>query len=127
MIVQRALGRLPQAANEDGEFAMAARLWDGDLILATADQAVRLVIAGGKITDASEASRDATAQIRITGPADGWAKMLQAKPEPFYQDVYGAQLHHGFWMQGAIEDVGPYYPALRRLIVMASGFPVSAK
>ena len=116
MIVERALARLPAAANDDGEFALAARLWDGDVVLATTEDAVRLVVTGGKITEASPASKDATAQIRITAPADGWAKMLRAKPEPFYQDVYGAQLHHGFWIQGAIEDVGPYYPALRRLI-----------
>jgi hypothetical protein len=116
MIIERALRRLPQAANDDGEFALAARLWDGDVILATPDHAVRLVIVGGKITEASKASKDATALIRMTGPADGWTKMLQAKPEPFYQDIFGAQLHHGFWIQGAIQDVGPYYPALRRLI-----------
>ena len=52
----------------------------------------------------------------IVGPADGWEKMLQPAPPPFYQDLYGAQIHHGFAIHGAIEDVGPYYPALRRLI-----------
>jgi hypothetical protein len=121
MIVERALSRLPNTANSDGEFTLAARLWNGDLVLATPDDAVRIVVAAGKITEASPAPKEASAQIRIAAPADGWAKMLHSKPEAFYQDLFGAQLHHGFWIQGAIEDVGPYYPALRRLIELLRG------
>ncbi len=113
---QRALSRLPAAANDDGEFRIAARLWDGDVVLVSGDEAVRLTVSAGCITEASSAPANADAQIRIVGPPQGWAKMLQPLPLPFYQDLYGAQIHHGFAIQGAIETVGPYYPALRRLI-----------
>ena len=42
--------------------------------------------------------------------------MLLPAPPAFYQDLYAAAAHHGFQVHGAVEDVGPYYPALRRLI-----------
>lgn len=115
MMRERALSRFPDAANNDGEFQIAARLWDGDVVLVSGDDAVRLRITSGRIVEAVPAATDATAQIRVIGPADGWAKMLQIAPPPFYQDLYAAA-RHGFQLQGAIEDVGPYYPALRRLI-----------
>jgi hypothetical protein len=116
MMKERALRLLPVTANDDGEFKIAARLWDGDVVLVSGADAVRLVVKGGRVIEASAATPDADAQIRVVGPAEGWAKMLQPAPPPFYQDLYGAQIHHGFVIHGAIEDVGPYYPALRRLI-----------
>ena len=116
MMKERALSRLPAAANDDGEFKIAARLWDGDVVLVSGDDVVRLTVTAGRITEATAAPANTDAQIRIAGPAEGWAKMLQPLPPPFYQDLYGAQIHHDFAIQGAIEDVGPYYPALRRLI-----------
>ena len=116
MMKDRALSRLPHAANNDGEFTLAARLWDGDIVLVCDDDAVRLALKAGRMESAAAASKDAPAQIRIVASADGWSKMLQPQPPPFYHDLMGAQIHHGVRLQGAIEDVGPYYPALRRLI-----------
>jgi len=121
MIVERTLARLPDAANNDGEFKLAARLWDGDVVLVSGDDGVRLGIEAGRIIDVARAQKDAPAQIRVIGPADGWAKMLQPAPPPFYQDVFAASARHGFQIDGAIEDVGPYYPALRRLIELLRG------
>jgi hypothetical protein len=115
MMLERALSRLPDAANNDGEFQLAARLWDGEVVLVSGEDAVRLCIESGRVTDAAAAASDASAQIRIVGPPEGWEKMLQRVPPPFYQDLFGAAWH-GFQVNGAIEDVGPYYPALRRLI-----------
>jgi hypothetical protein len=112
----RALSRLPAAANDDGEFSIAARLWEGDLMLVSGDDAVRIVVRAGRITEASPADANSEAQIRVVGPADGWAKMLLLVPPPFYQDLFAASAHHGFAIHGPIEDIGPYYPALRRLI-----------
>jgi hypothetical protein len=107
---------LPDAANDDGEFAIAARMWDADVIFASGGNAVRVSIAGGQVTDVASASNADVAQIRISAPADGWAKMLEPLPLPFYQDLFGASIHHGFTIEGKIEDVYPYYPALKRLI-----------
>lgn len=121
MMRERALSRLPDAANNDGEFQIAARLWDGDVVLVSGDEAVRLAIKAGRITEAAAAAPDTAAKIRIAGPAEGWAKMLEPAPPPFYQDIYAGVAHHGFQLHGALEDVGPYYPALRRLIELLRG------
>lgn len=110
------LRALPGAANDDGEFAIAARMWDADVIFASDESAVRMSIAGGRISDVTSASPVAAAQIRISGPDDGWRQMLTPLPPPFYQDLFGASVHHGFTIEGKIEDIYPYYPALRRLI-----------
>jgi len=107
---------LPDAANNDGEFALAARMWDADVVFVSGDDAVRVSVRDGRIGEIAPAAPDAAAAIRVRGPADGWRKMLQPAPPPFYQDLYGAAIHHGFAIEGRIEDIGPYYPALRRLI-----------
>lgn len=112
----RAMRLLPAAANEDGEFAIAARMWDADVVLVSGAEAVRLTVRGGRIRHVATAPADAPAPIRIVGPADGWEKLLRTLPPPFYQDLFGAAAHHGFRIEGAIEDVYPYYAALRRLI-----------
>ena len=110
------LRALPAAANDDGEFAVAARMWDADVVFASDGNSVRMSIADGRITEVTTGSAASDAQIRISGPDDGWQKMLAPLPPPFYQDLFGASLHHGFTIEGSVEDVYPYYPALRRLI-----------
>lgn len=107
---------LPAAANKDPEFAHAARMWNADIVFASDDDCVRVTVHDGRMTDACAAAKDAPAQIRISGPSEGWTRMLRALPPPFYQDLFGAAVHHGFVIAGSIEDVYPYYPALRRLI-----------
>ena len=113
------LRALPDTANGDGEFAIAARMWDGDVVFSSDDGAVRMTIAGGRITrvDRADSANGAkAAQIRVRGNNDGWSRMLSPAPPPFYHDLFGAAVHHGFAIEGKIEDVYPYYPALRRLI-----------
>lgn len=113
--ILRAMAR----ANDDPEFALAARLWDGDVLFASGAEAVRMRVAGGRVASVDEATSDATAMIRVSGPPDGWAKALQAVPPAFYHDLYGAMAQHGFTIQGRVEDVGPYYRALSRLVELA--------
>ncbi|MDP9235891.1 MAG: hypothetical protein M3P30_00580 [Chloroflexota bacterium] len=99
----RAMRLLPAAANDDGEFAIAARMWDADVMLVSGADAVRLTVRAGVITEAAPAPSDAAAPIRIVGPPDGWEKLLRAVPPPFYQDLFGAAAHHAFTIEGAIE------------------------
>ena len=106
----------PEAANADGEFAVAARMWDADIVFVSDGDAVRLSMRGGRLDAVADVPAGSAAQIRVRGPADGWEKLLRREPPPFYQDLFGAVAHHGFAIEGKIEDVGPYYPALRRLI-----------
>jgi len=106
----------PEAANADGEFAVAARMWDGDVVFVSDSDAVRLSMKNGRLDAVAAVAADSAAQIRVRGPAEGWEKLLRREPPPFYQDLFGAATHHGFAIEGKIEDLGPYYPALRRLI-----------
>jgi hypothetical protein len=115
-VKERALRLLPGAANEDGEFAVAARMWDADVVFVSGADAVKMSVRDGKIASVTAAAADATATVRVSGPEDGWRKMLQPVPPPFYQDLFGAGIHHGFLIDGEIESVYPYYPALRRLV-----------
>jgi hypothetical protein len=115
-MIDRMLRLTPAAANDDGEFAIAARMWDADVMLVSGTDAVRLTVRGGLVTAVASAPADTAAPIRVVGPPDGWEKMLSPMPPPFYHDLFGAAAHHGFRIEGAIEDVYPYYPALRRLI-----------
>lgn len=115
-MIDQAMRLLPAAANNDGEFVIAARMWDADVVLASGSEAVRLTLRSGIITEVIVAPADATAAIRIVGPPDGWEKLLRPLPPPFYQDLFGASARHGFTIEGVIEDIYPYYPALRRLI-----------
>jgi hypothetical protein len=112
---------LPDAANSDGEFALAARMWDADAVFASGDEAVRFVMRAGRMGDVTAVAADTAATIRVRGPADGWATMLEATPPAFYHDLFAAAARHGFTIEGKIEDVYPYYAALRRLIELLRG------
>jgi hypothetical protein len=106
----------PALANEDAEFALAARMWDGDVLFASGEDAVRMTVRGGRVTEVVGSAASAAAAIRIIATADAWEKLLQPVPPPFYQDLFGAASRHGVLLLGEPEDVFPYYPALRRLI-----------
>ena len=106
----------PMLANDDPEFALAARMWDGDVLFACGEDAVRMSVRGGRITDVVAASASAEAAIRVIATADDWEKLLHPVPPPFYQDLFGAASRHGVLLLGEPENVFPYYPALRRLI-----------
>jgi hypothetical protein len=112
--MQRALAQ----ANDDPEFTIAARMWNADLELAAGDDVVRTAIRDGRVTAASDAA-NRVPLIRVVGPPDGWARMLQPEPPPFYQDLFGATIYHGFEIDGAVEHFGPYYAAIRRLLEIA--------
>ena len=106
-------------ANDDAEFAIAARMWNADVVFASGADAVRMTVHEGRIGEVAAAAPDASATIRVSGPADGWAKALQRVPPAFYHDLYGAMMHHGFTIEGPVEEVGPYYRAISRLIEIA--------
>jgi hypothetical protein len=112
--MQRALAK----ANDDPEFRIAARMWNADLAFAAGDDVVRTSIRDGRVTVSSSAA-NGVPSIRVVGPADGWARMLRRVPPPFYQDLFGATIYHGFEIDGAVEHFGPYYAAIRRLLDIA--------
>jgi hypothetical protein len=116
--MKEAMQRVLAKANDDPEFKIAARMWNADLELVAGDDVVRTAIRNGRVT-ASSGAANGVPSIRVVGPADGWARMLQPHPPPFYQDLFGATIYHGFKIDGAVEHFGPYYAALRRLLEIA--------
>ena len=111
------LGALPDAANRDGEFRIAARFWDCTLRLDEGDRGSTIRIENGQITAVEPAQAGASWDLRIAAPPEEWEKLLAPVPQPFYQDLQGAATHHGFVLEGDLEHhLFPYYPAVRRLI-----------
>ncbi len=106
----------PELANDDPEFALAARMWNGDVLFASGGEALRMTVRDGRVTEVVRAAAGASARIRIIATADAWEKMLRPVPPPFYHDLFGAVARHGVLLLGEPTDVFPYYPALRRLI-----------
>jgi hypothetical protein len=106
-------------ANDDAEFGIAARMWNADVVFASGDDAVRMTVREGRIAAVNAAHDGGNTAVRVSGPPEGWEKALQPLPPAFYHDLYGASVHHGFRIEGRVEDVGPYYRALSRLIELA--------
>jgi len=53
--------------------------------------------------------------IQLAGTGEQWALMLEPEPPAFYQDFYPAMVHHGFRVEGDMEMIMAFYPAIRRL------------
>ncbi len=112
-----ALDGLPEAANLDEEFRIAARLWSATLRLEASGEAQRIEIVDGCVTEAGPASEPTgePGEVRIAASAEGWSEFLAPVPRPFYQDLWGALAHHGFRVEGDPERLWPWYPAAQRL------------
>ena len=111
-------------ANDDPEFQIAARFWNTVLHVAvddpgTEDRGHLIRIRDGRIEDIRpqvSAGPGEAWQLSISAPADEWRRFLEPLPRPFYQDLWGASIYHGFRIQGDLEaHLYPYYPALRRM------------
>jgi hypothetical protein len=101
----------------DGELARAARFWDGALHLDVGGERCALRFAPGglprvELTPGAVGPRD----VCISASREEWRELLAPLPLPFYQDVYGAALHHAVSLGGDPETIYAYYPAVRRVI-----------
>jgi hypothetical protein len=107
---------LQSALNDDSEFRLQARYWDGTLQLDFGDDTHVLHLKGGEVTgiDSNPVPEASLGNVIINAPASDWAKLLQKVPVPFYQDFYPASMHHGFRLKGDHDYIWPYYYALRR-------------
>lgn len=102
--------------NSDAEFSLNARKWEGRFALADDDITYLFQVHEGKV-ERIEAEPDMYQpfDFSISGPSSGWEKLLEPEPEPFYQDIYSAWVHHGFVVQGDLEQFFAFHMALRRL------------
>jgi hypothetical protein len=104
-----------RAANDDPEFRIAARFWSANLRLASGERSWLVRLRDGRIAEVAAAPSGAAAGAGIAAPAAVWREILAPTPRPFYQDLYGAALHHGLAFENP-DALWPYYPALRRLV-----------
>lgn len=109
--------KLKEELNSDAEFRLNARRWEGRFRLASGDDTSYLFqVHDGRIEKILE-SPDVFQgfDFSVTGPSQGWDRLLAAEPEPFYQDVFSAWLHHGFSVEGDLEQFFGFHMALRRM------------
>lgn len=109
--------KLKDELNSDAEFRLNARLWEGRFRLSSReDNSYIFYIHDGqveKIVDNPDIYQDF--DFSILGPADGWDKLLSPAPVPFYQDIFSAWIHHGFVVEGDLEQFFGFHMALRRM------------
>ena len=102
------------AANSDGEFKLAARLWNADVRIEVGADAYVMRMRDGRISDFSK-SDAANCDVKIFAPESDWRELLKPVPKPFYQDLMAAMTRHGFRVEGDLLGFNPYYRAMCRL------------
>jgi hypothetical protein len=107
---------LAHRVNEDGEFRLASRFWDATLRLDLGPESHQLRFEGGALCEVAPCAPDAPYDVHISAPTEEWEKLLEPIPRPFYQDVLGAALNHGFTLTQDMLAFAAYYPALQRLV-----------
>lgn len=115
-------GNLPERFNNDPEFRINARYWNGALEFGIDSSSYVLTLTNGVITSLDSASTSAEShvassapgRVRIGAPASDWEIFLRDPAPPFYLDYYSASLHHGFDLSGDPDTLWAYYPAIRR-------------
>jgi hypothetical protein len=106
---------LQRALNEDSEFRIAGRYWDGSIRFEFGADVYRLQLQGGEVVAIDSGAPTAgRGDVVIKAPVEDWAKLLEKIPPPFYQEFYPASTHHGFRLEGDHDYIWPYYWALRR-------------
>ena len=116
------LERFKASVNEDPEFKIAGRFWDGTIKVGMGDQELILRVRDGKLQDVLEPTdpNDMLQQlydwdIQVVGPEAEWRRFLQPEPQPFYHDLFAAVVRHDFAWGGDMEMWYAYYGALRRM------------
>jgi hypothetical protein len=106
---------LQKALNDDSEFRIAGRYWDGSLRFEFGADVCRLELRSGEVVSIDTAAAEpGRGDVVIKAPVGDWAKLLEEVPPPFYQEFYPASMHHGFRLEGDPDYIWPYYWALRR-------------
>ena len=108
--------QLATRANADGEFLINARFWDALVRIDDDSGSTALHIRDGQIAETDACRPEQAADLCIRASSEDWRALLALTPQPFYQDLYAASLHHGFEIHGPSKHQHAYYPALRRLV-----------
>ncbi|WP_037075646.1 hypothetical protein [Pseudonocardia spinosispora] len=111
------LDTVEDTLRRDPEFLLHSRYLSATLRVVIGElQSFRLVIQAGRISEIDPVVTPFDSyDIQLAGTEAQWQSLLTATPPPFYQDFYPAMVHHGFRIEGDMETIFAYYPALRRL------------
>ena len=107
---------LRDRVNSDAEWQIAARHWSARLRLDLGDESRCLRVADGRVEAVDQCAPEADCDLFVTASESVWTEMLAPTPRPYYQDLYGAQAHHGVRLPEDPISYAAYYPALRRLV-----------
>ena len=105
---------ITSAANSDGEFKLAARLWNADVRIEVGSEAYLMRMRDGRISEFSKVDAPKW-DVKISAPESDWRELLKPVPKPFYQDLMAAMTRHGFKVEGDLLGFNPYYRAVCRL------------
>lgn len=109
--------RLSAAFEADPELMRCARFWTGSLHLGVGAKRFALRFEAGRFAGASRSdSAPEPRDVEVSAADDEWENLLAPVPKPFYQDVFGASLHHPVSLGGDPDTIFAYYPAVRRVI-----------
>jgi pimeloyl-ACP methyl ester carboxylesterase len=102
-----------RAAANDRAFRLNARFWTSDVVFAMGDEPYRLQVRDGAVARFARDHSDAPADVRISGPAEAWDKLLMATPPAPYQDPRFGGQRAGFVVEGELAGAfAPYYGAI---------------
>jgi hypothetical protein len=105
---------ITSAANSDGEFKLAARLWNADIRFDVGREPYLMRIREGRISEFSKTDV-ADWDVKISAPESDWRELLKPIPKPFYQDLMAAMTRQSFKLEGDLLGFNPYYRATCRL------------
>ena len=105
---------ITSAANSDGEFKLAARLWSADIRLEVGSETYLMRMHEGSISEFSKVDAPKW-DVKISAPESDWRELLKPVPKPFYQDLMAAMTRQGFKVEGDLLGFNPYYRATCRL------------
>ena len=105
---------ITSAANSDGEFKLAARLWNADSRLEVGAESYLMRLREGRISDFSKVDAPKW-DVKISAPESDWRELLKAVPKPFFQDLMAAMTRQSFKLEGDLLGFNPYYRATCRL------------
>lgn len=107
--------QLRQSLNDDPEFRLQARYWNTTFRIVVEGRALLVRIIDGVIVEVDTGATPFDAwNFQLAGTAEQWAQLLAPVPVAFYQDYYAAMLYHGFAIEGDMQQIMAYYPAIRR-------------
>ena len=97
----------------DGEFCLAARYWNGGINLEIGDQRISIQVSEGSVAD-GEALQGA---LTFKGSEDFWSKMLSPTPPRFFNEMF-ASLNTGQDVERTGDPLtqAQYYAAVMRAI-----------